>query len=131
MIAFAAEQALAQGALDVMLTPVVMKKGRPGTLITVLCHPHDSAALQTLLLRETPTLGLRMRQEQRVCLDRRHTSVHTAFGLLRIKLGSAHDEVRNAAPEYEDCKAAALKYDVALKQVQQAAMAAYHAAANS
>lgn len=125
LLAYVAEQALAQGALDVMLTPVVMKKGRPGTLLTVLSRPADSTSLQELLLRETPTLGLRIRQDQRTCLEREHIAVDTAFGTIRIKLGRDREEQRNAAPEFEDCKAAALKYNAPLKQVQQAAIAAF------
>ena len=79
VIAYAAEKVLAAGALDVMLTPVVMKKGRPGTLFTVLCDPAQSEALQQLLLRETSTLGIRVRQDRRVRLQRSHVEVATAF----------------------------------------------------
>ena len=125
VLAFVAEQALALGALDVMLTPVVMKKGRPGTLLTVLVNPSDSEKLQQFLLRETSTLGIRIRQDQRVCLDRTHTSVDTSYGPIRIKIGSDSGEERNAAPEFEDCRAAALAYSVPLKQVQQAALFAF------
>ena len=125
LMAFVAEQALAGGALDVMLTPVIMKKGRPGTLLTVLCSPEHSAAMQQLLLRETPTLGVRVRQDQRVCLDREHQVVETPYGLIRVKLGTHDGQVHNAAPEFEDCKAAALQHRVPLKSVQGSALAAY------
>lgn len=125
LLAYVAEQALAHGALDVMLTPVIMKKGRPGTLLTVLTAPASSAAMQALLLRETPTLGLRIRQDQRLILSREHVSVDTNYGPIRIKLGYAGEEQRNAAPEYEDCKATALKHNTPLKLVQQAAIAAF------
>ena len=127
VIAFVAEAALAAGALDVMLTSVIMKKGRPGTLITILARPEDSKELEHLLLRETSTLGVRIRQEQRACLDRRHETVTTSFGDIRIKLGSRGEDILNAAPEFEDCRAAALRHGVALKQVQQAALAAFGA----
>jgi uncharacterized protein (TIGR00299 family) protein len=125
ILAWVAESALAAGALDVMLMPVIMKKGRPGTLLTVLCHPRDSAALERLILRETSTLGIRIRQEQRSCLMRHHIAVQTAYGEIRIKIGSLAGEVMNAAPEFEDCRVAAVKRGVALKEVQQAAIAAY------
>ena len=126
LLAYVAEQALAAGALDVMLTPVIMKKGRPGTLLTVLCAPEASAAFEQLLLRETPTLGLRIRQDRRVCLERRHVSVETAYGSLRVKVGVARGgEERNAAPEFEDCRTAAQRHNAPLKRVQQAALAAY------
>ena len=125
VLAYVAETALARGALDVMLTPVIMKKGRPGTVLTVLCNPADSAALERLILTETSTLGVRIRQERRSCLQRRHIPVSTAYGEIRIKIGSLGSETMNAAPEYEDCRAAASKHHVAIKQVQQAAIAAY------
>jgi hypothetical protein len=108
-----------------MLTPVIMKKGRPGTLLTVLCNPAQSAALERLILTETSTLGVRIRQEKRSCLERRHIPVATKYGEIRIKVGTLGGETMNAAPEYEDCRAAAAKHHVAIKQVQQAAIAAY------
>ena len=125
VLAYVAETALARGALDAMLTPVIMKKGRPGTLLTVLCNPADSAALERLILTETSTLGVRIRQERRTCLERRHIPVATEYGEIRIKVGTLGGETMNAAPEYEDCHAAAARHKVAIKQVQQAAIAAY------
>lgn len=127
LLAYVAEQALHAGALDVMLTPVTMKKGRPGTLLTVLTEPNKATDLQQLLLRETTTLGVRVHAEQRACLTRRHESVSTPFGDIRIKIGSEGSDERNAQPEFEDCKAAALKHNAPLKQVQNAAQAAWHA----
>ena len=125
LIAHVAEAALAMGALDVMLTPVIMKKGRPGTLLTILCNEPDSAALQRLVLAETSTLGIRIRKDQRVILDRIHTTVQTQYGKIRIKVGSQGGEELNAAPEFEDCRAAAQIHNVPVKLVQQAAIAAY------
>jgi hypothetical protein len=125
VLAYVAETALARGALDAMLTPVIMKKGRPGTLLTVLCNPADSAALERLILTETSTLGVRIRQERRTCLERGHIPVATEYGEIRIKVGTLGGETMNAAPEYEDCHAAAARHKVAIKQVQQAAIAAY------
>jgi pyridinium-3,5-bisthiocarboxylic acid mononucleotide nickel chelatase len=125
ILAYVSETALAQGALDVMLTPVIMKKGRPGTLLTVLCNPSDSPALQQLILRETSTLGLRIRQDSRVCVDRHHANVTTPYGDIRVKIGTLNGQECNIAPEFEDCRAAATKHNVPLKLVQQAAIAAY------
>lgn len=126
IIAHVAEQALQQGALDVMLTPVVMKKGRPGTLLTVLCDPEKSSGMERLLLRETSTLGIRIHQQQRSCLDRSYYIVPTPYGEIRIKVGSLGQEVLNANPEFEDCRAAAAAHNVPVKQVVQSAIAAYH-----
>jgi hypothetical protein len=125
LLAYVTERALAAGALDVMLTPVIMKKGRPGTLLTVLCNPSDSPALQQLILRETSTLGLRIRHDARICIDRHHTTVSTPYGDIRIKIGALRGEEYNIAPEFEDCRTAAAKHNVPLKLVQQAAIAAY------
>ena len=127
ILAWVAESALAAGAADVMLTPVIMKKGRPGTLLTVLCNASESAALERLIFRETSTLGVRIRQDQRRCLKRQHMPVQTPYGEIRMKVGLLAGEEMNAAPEFEDCRAAATQHNVALKLVQQAAIAAYHA----
>ncbi len=125
ILAYVAERALVLKALDVMLTPVIMKKGRPGTLVTVLCNGENAATLENLLLRETSTLGVRMRREHRTCLDRHHVTAATEFGEIRVKVGLRGGEEWNAHPEFEDCRAAAAAYGVAVKQVMQAAMAAY------
>jgi uncharacterized protein (DUF111 family) len=91
----------------------------------VLCAPEKSAAMQQLILRETSTLGIRIRQDQRTCLARSHVSVDTPYGTIRVKLGLLDGEVLNAAPEFEDCRAAAKQHSVPLKLVHQAAIAAW------
>jgi pyridinium-3,5-bisthiocarboxylic acid mononucleotide nickel chelatase len=118
------ERALEEGALDVMCLPAVMKKGRMGSLLTVLCRPERSEAIQYLLLRETTTLGIRMREEDRVILQRRFIEVETVYGSIRVKVGSRDGEDLNLMPEYEDCVRAAREYGVPLKQVMQIAMIA-------
>jgi uncharacterized protein (TIGR00299 family) protein len=125
IIAHVTETALAKGALDVMLTPVIMKKGRPGTLLTVLCKPSDNLTMQHLILTETSSLGLRIRLDRRVILDRHYVTVSTAYGDIRVKVGTRGDEELNVAPEFEDCRAAAIQHGASLKTVQQAAIAAY------
>jgi pyridinium-3,5-bisthiocarboxylic acid mononucleotide nickel chelatase len=102
-----------------------MKKGRLGTLITILADDDHVPALEQLLLRETSTLGIRIHHERRSCLDRAHTTVTTPYGDIRIKIGSRDGEIFNAAPEFEDCRTAAAKHNVAIKTVQQAATSAY------
>ncbi len=125
IIAYVAEQALEQGALDVFSTPTQMKKGRSGTMLTILCEPGKAKSIQHLLFRETTTLGIRVRQEHRVILTRAFTNVTTAYGEIRIKTGSRDGTQTNAAPEFEDCRAAAAKHNVPLKAVIQAALANY------
>jgi uncharacterized protein (TIGR00299 family) protein len=124
LVAHCMDRVLEEGALDVMCTPVVMKKNRMGSLLTVLCRPELRGALEDLLLRETTTLGIRVREEDRVILQRRFVEVHTAYGSIRMKIGSRNGEDVNLMPEYEDCLRAAREHGVPLKQVMQAALAA-------
>jgi uncharacterized protein (TIGR00299 family) protein len=125
VLAHTAQLALERGALDVMSASVTMKKGRLGTLLTVLCKPGDGERLQQLLFRETSTLGIRVREENRVVLAREMTPVETDFGVIRVKTGSWRGEEWNAAPEFEDCRRAAAAFDVPLKTVMQAALTAW------
>ncbi len=125
ILAYVTEQAMHLGAFDVMTTSVGMKKGRPGTLITILTDQDHSPALERLLLRETSTLGIRVHQQRRICLARHHATVKTSFGDIRIKIGSFENETVNAAPEFEDCRTAAGIHGVPVKVVMQAAIAAY------
>jgi pyridinium-3,5-bisthiocarboxylic acid mononucleotide nickel chelatase len=127
VLAHTAQLALERGALDVMSGPVTMKKGRLGTLLTVLCKAADAAHLQQLIFRETTTLGIRVREENRVVLARESTAVQTDFGVIQVKTGSWQGEEWNAAPEFEDCRRAAAAFDVPLKTVMQAAMTAWRA----
>lgn len=124
LVAHAMEHILEEGALDVMCTPVVMKKGRMGSLLTVLCRPERREAFENLLLRETTTLGIRVREEERVILQRRFVEVETVYGSIRVKIGSREGEDLNCMPEYEDCARAARQHNVPLKQVMQAALVA-------
>ena len=125
VVAHAMELALEHGALDVMATAVTMKKGRLGTLLTVLTRPEDAAAIEELLFRETTTLGIRRRADERVVLERSFVTVETAYGLIRVKVGSQKGERRNAMPEYEDCRRAAREHGVPLKLVMEAALVAF------
>jgi uncharacterized protein (TIGR00299 family) protein len=125
VVAHASQLALEHGALDVMAISVVMKKGRVGTLLTVLCKPSDAPRFEELLFRETSTLGVRTRSEQRRTLERSHVTVSTSYGDVRIKIAMLDGIVTHAQPEYEDCHARALAHRVPLKQVLDAAMQAW------
>jgi uncharacterized protein (TIGR00299 family) protein len=119
------EQALQSGALDAFGTPVQMKKSRPGMLLTVLCRTEDSQRLIKLILAETTTLGVRMRRESRAALTRRHVSVTTKWGDVRMKLANLNGSISNYAPEYEDCRQIAKEQKVPLKTVMQEAIKIY------
>ncbi|HWS18929.1 MAG TPA: nickel pincer cofactor biosynthesis protein LarC [Candidatus Elarobacter sp.] len=124
------EQALQSGALDAFGTPVQMKKSRPGMLLTVLCRNEDSQRLTKLILSETTTLGVRMRRESRAALTRRHVSVTTKWGDIRMKLANLNGSISNYAPEYEDCRQIAKDQKVPLKTVMQEAIKVYLENAN-
>ncbi|HLK08042.1 MAG TPA: nickel pincer cofactor biosynthesis protein LarC [Candidatus Angelobacter sp.] len=119
------EQALQSGALDAFGTPVQMKKSRPGMLLTVLCRNEDSQGLTKFILAETTTLGVRMRRESRAALTRRHVSVSTKWGNVRMKLANLNGSISNYAPEYEDCRQIAKEKKVPLKTVMQEAIKVY------
>jgi uncharacterized protein (TIGR00299 family) protein len=112
------------GALDVALLPLQMKKGRPGTLMQVVCRPELEGVLTGIVLRETTTLGVRSHDVRRVELARTHHDVDTRFGTVRIKCGTLGDELLNTSPEYEDCAQLAHQHGVPLKDVLAAAAAA-------
>lgn len=124
VLAHALEMAMESGALDVMAVPATMKKGRLGTLLTVLCRPEEAEAMAALLFRETTTLGMRRREEQRMVLEREIRVVKTVYGPIRVKLASAGGVRYNAMPEYEDCRRAAREHGVALREVMQAVLRA-------
>jgi uncharacterized protein (TIGR00299 family) protein len=120
------DQLLEAGALDVFYTPVQMKKNRPGTLLTVLARIEDRAKMTQILFRETTTLGVRHRLEERDVLFRSSMTIETEYGQIRIKVArDGQGKLVNYAPEFEDCLAAAAASRVALRDVQLAAMAAF------
>jgi uncharacterized protein (TIGR00299 family) protein len=116
------EKALAAGALDVFTTPVQMKKGRPGTLLTLLCKPEDARKLTDLVFDETTTFGLRSYTAERRILPREWQSVQTRFGEVRMKIARVNGKVLQVSPEYEDCRKLAEKEKVALREVMDEAM---------
>jgi uncharacterized protein (TIGR00299 family) protein len=119
------DRALDLGALDVFGTAVQMKKNRPGMLLTILCRPEDRQGLTKMLFVETTTLGVRMRRESRATLARRHVSVNTRWGEIRMKLANLNGTISNYAPEYEDCRKIAEQQRVPLKTVMQEAIKIY------
>ena len=123
-VAFAAERALAAGALDAWIAPVLMKKGRPGHVLHVLIHEPDADSLEELLFRETTTFGVRRSRHTRRILARRHETVETPFGPVRVKIGRLGDEDVTFSPEYEDCARLARERGVPLRDVYASALRA-------
>ena len=110
---------LEAGALDAFLTPVIMKKNRPGVLLTVLAPAALAGRLSGLIFRETTTIGLRTYPVSRSVLPRSETAVETPYGAIRIKVVEQGDSQRYT-PEYEDCRQAALSSGVPLADVYAA-----------
>jgi uncharacterized protein (TIGR00299 family) protein len=117
------DQLFASGALDVFFTPIQMKKNRPATLISILSRPKDVEKLEVLLFRETSTLGVRRQPVERRCLERSSEVVETPYGPVSVKVARLPDGSSKRAPEFEDCKRAALAHGVPLRKVYLAALA--------
>lgn len=123
LLAHAMDRILKEGALDVTLAPLYMKKGRLGTGITVLSKPEDTPRLADLLFVETGSFGLRLRRSERICLDREIRKIKTALGSVEIKVGLRNGKVISAKPELESCRRLALQRNKPLRTIWQYAIA--------
>ena len=121
VLAYATERLLESGALDVTLSPLVMKKGRPGNLLRVIAQPHERETLAQIIFAETSTLGLRIYTAERRVQARSFAEVNTQYGAVRIKVTAEG----YYSPEYEDCRTLARKTGVALKHIIAEANFAY------
>jgi pyridinium-3,5-bisthiocarboxylic acid mononucleotide nickel chelatase len=122
LIAYVSELLLEAGAWDVYRVPVQMKKGRTGVQLSVLCHPERIVTLRDMIFRETTTIGLHWRVENKVSLAREFNEVQTQWGRVRIKIARwPSGEIANAAPEYEDCRRLAEAHSVPLKLITEQA----------
>jgi uncharacterized protein (TIGR00299 family) protein len=121
------EQLFDAGALDVTLVPAVMKRGRPGVMLTVLAPPDKAQSVAQAMFRETTTLGVRIQEVSRWVLPRRHDAVSTAGGTIRIKIAETDKGEIKAAPEFSDCKRAAARTGRPVRKVMEEAMLAYAA----
>jgi uncharacterized protein (TIGR00299 family) protein len=111
------EQLLEMGVLDVFTTPILMKKNRPATLLTVISPSDKLPSVTAFLLRETTTLGLRWREEERSRTDREVLLLQTRYGKIRFKLARWEGRMVNLSPEYDDCKRLALRKRIPLKEI--------------
>ena len=121
VLGYAMERLLERGALDVTLTPLLMKKGRPGSLLRVLARPEDQETLAQEVFRETSTLGLRIYRVERRVQARRIVEVETPHGKVRVKVS----DTGSFAPEYDDCRRLAQETGTPLKQILAEAHVAY------
>jgi uncharacterized protein (TIGR00299 family) protein len=120
LVAALCEDLMAAGALDVSVTPALMKKGRPGHLVTVMAPPELVAALTDHLLRHSTTLGVRMTGAQRVIAERRIIEVQTSLGIAHAKVKELGGRPIDVTPEYEDCRRISRETGVDLRQVMRA-----------
>jgi len=128
LIAAALESVLAAGALDVWVAPLTMKKGRPGHLFGALAAEASRAAVETEIFRQTTTLGIRATRVERRVLAREMVEVDTPYGKVRVKVGRLSGTLVNVGPEFEDCRQAAERSGVPVKEVMAAALSAFRGA---
>ncbi|MFI5370196.1 MAG: nickel pincer cofactor biosynthesis protein LarC [Candidatus Eisenbacteria bacterium] len=113
------------GAIDAMVVPSIMKKGRPGMWLVVLAEPEHAAALAARIMRETRSLGVRVREDERYELVRRIERVETPFGVIEVKVASLPGGGERAVPEFESVRAVAETRGRTIAEVAEAAIAAW------
>jgi hypothetical protein len=111
------ERLFGSGAHDVWLTPIQMKKTRPGVVINVLCAPADATDLKRILLEETSTFGLRTSTVMKKAIEREFMAVETPWGTVRVKIGRESGHVTSISPEFSDCAKIAGEKSVPIKEV--------------
>ena len=111
------EKLMKEGAQDVYLSPIIMKKGRPAILLSVLTDKAKSGAMLDVIFRETTSIGVRINEVGRKKLTREIREVETVYGKVRMKISKRGDEVLTVTPEYEDCRRIAEERQIPLKQV--------------
>ncbi|MBU6479875.1 MAG: nickel pincer cofactor biosynthesis protein LarC [Nitrospirae bacterium] len=119
------EQLFSRGALDVTLAPVIMKRGRPGIVLTCLVAPTQLDQILDVLFEETTALGVRVREVMRQILPRRFMAVKVRGGVVRMKIADVSETTTKAVPEYLDCKRIAERTGRPVKEVLEDAALAY------
>ncbi len=117
------EKTLEAGALDVYVTPVLMKKGRPGHVLTIVTDENHRAVMEEIIFRHTTTFGIRSFAVERSCLRRFEDVVDTAFGPVKVKKGLFRGRLLRTSPEYEDCRRTADEAGVSVSDVYNAVAA--------
>jgi len=127
-LAHAIDRLMAEGALDAAASPLLMKKGRPGHLLTVLAEPADAEKLAATVLRETTAFGLRIERVERRTLRREEKTVSTPYGTIRVKLGYLGDSLVQIHPSDDDCRKSAISASVTHADIAAAARSAARSA---
>ena len=127
LVAALVEDLMAAGALDVTVVPALMKKGRPGHVLTVMSAPELVAALSDHVLRHSTTLGVRLTRSDRIIAGRRMVEVQTPYGAVRVKVKELGGHAVDLAPEYEDCRRIARERGLEVREVMRVVMMAARA----
>ena len=114
---YAIGKLIERGAKDAFIQPVIMKKSRIGTLLTVICDKRTKERMIETIFDETTTFGIRISEVSRVVLERKMGKVKTRFGKISVKIGSWKGKVKTISSEYEECKKAAIGKKVPLRRV--------------
>jgi uncharacterized protein (TIGR00299 family) protein len=123
-LAAVADRARTEGALDAVLVPVTMKKGRQGTRVEILCRPEDAARFEAMLLRETSTIGVRRTEATRTVLPREERTTDVLGHAVRVKVVTLSTGERRAKPEFDDVQRVALATGRSAFDIYQLALAA-------
>jgi uncharacterized protein (TIGR00299 family) protein len=118
------DKLLEAGALDVSAAPVLMKKGRPGHVLTVITDEDHKKSVEDVVFRHTTTFGVRCFRVERSCLDRAEDVIDTRYGPVKIKKAFYGGGLLRTSPEYEDCRRVAETSGVSLREVYEAVAAA-------
>jgi uncharacterized protein (DUF111 family) len=117
LLAYTQEALMTAGAADVWFTPIQMKKSRPATMLSVLCQEALESSLVSMLLRETSTLGVRVRDVSRYEAEREVFEFESSLGPAAVKVKRLPGERPRVAPEYEVCRRIAQERDIPLAEV--------------
>lgn len=118
ILGFVMEKTFEIGALDCWFTPIQMKKNRPATLVSILCEKSEREKFVSLLVKETPTLGVRIQEIERICLSRELSKIETKFGEVPVKIARFGDEIVNIKPEFEKIKEIARRENLPFREVE-------------
>jgi uncharacterized protein (TIGR00299 family) protein len=115
------DKLFSQGALDVFLTPIQMKKNRPAQMFSIIVYEQNLKEILKVLFSESTTLGVRIKEVKRLKLTQQNFIAETKYGKIKVKVGIFKEDIKTIAPEYQDCHKIAQQYQVPLKEIYEEA----------
>jgi uncharacterized protein (TIGR00299 family) protein len=115
------DKLFSQGALDVFLTPIQMKKNRPAQMFSIIVYEQNLKEILEVLFSESTTLGVRIKEVKRLKLTQANFIAETKYGKIKVKVGIFKEDIKTIAPEYQDCQKIAQQYQVPLKEIYEEA----------